>query len=64
MIKTEVGKVKIPEPPYKEGYVKELYTAVRELQRAMEFDLSNICSDNFSEYGKEELKNLKGAAEE
>ncbi len=53
---TEVGKVRILEPDIKENeYVKSLYYAVKEMQRALERDLSSISLDNFSDYGKSQL---------
>ena len=57
MILTEVGKVRIPEPDIKENeYVKKLYESVKEMQRALERDLSSICLDNFSKYGIKQLE--------
>lgn len=64
MIRTEAGRVRIPEPPNKNGYLRELYNAVRELQSAIEFDLSSICADNLSEYGREQIKKLAEGGEE
>lgn len=50
MILTEVGKVRIPEPDIKEKeYIKNLYYAVKEMQSALERDLSNIHNEKHSE---------------
>ena len=54
MILTEVGKVRIPEPDIKENeYVKSLYYAVKEMQRALEIDISNIHDEKHSEVATE-----------
>ncbi len=54
MILTEVGKVRIPEPDIKENeYTKSLYYAVKEMQSALERDLSNLHDAKKSEVATE-----------
>lgn len=54
MILTEVGKVRIPEPDINENeYTKSLYYAMKEMQSALERDLSNIHDEKHSEVSTE-----------